>query len=67
MTSRDPEAPEPDDYRVPDGDPEAVVDETDADLEAVVDESDDTAPTGTDDDEDADAWPRAQDVEEDRA
>ena len=30
-------------------------------------ESDDTAPTGTDDDEDADAWPRAQDVEEDRA
>ncbi|WP_207009126.1 hypothetical protein [Nocardioides aromaticivorans] len=49
-------------YHVADGDPEAVVDEEDLDPEAVVDE-DDSAPA----DEDDDAYPRVQDVEEDRA
>lgn len=49
-------------YRITDGDPEAVVDEEDTDAEAVVDETD--AP-GTDDEDDG--YPRAQEVEEDRA
>ncbi|HWJ09971.1 MAG TPA: hypothetical protein VNS46_11370 [Nocardioides sp.] len=53
-----------DDYRVADVDPEAVVDETDADHEAVIDES--GAAPGTADEED-ELYPRAQDVEEDRA
>lgn len=48
-------------YRIDDGDPEAVVDEQDKDAEAVVDED---AP-GVDEEEDG--YPRAQDVEEDRA
>ena len=49
-------------YRITEGDPEAVVDEEDTDVEAVVDEHD--APPA---DEDDDAYPRVQDVEEDRA
>lgn len=49
-------------YRIDDGDPEAVVDEEDTDVEAVVDEED-GPPAGEDDD----AYPRVEDVEEDRA
>ncbi|HVK28343.1 MAG TPA: hypothetical protein VM575_08375 [Nocardioides sp.] len=49
-------------YRIDDGDPEAVVDEQDTDAEAVVDELDAPPP-----DEDDDAYPRVQDLEEDRA
>lgn len=48
-------------YRIDDGDPEAVVDEHDTDAEAVVDE-DDTPGV-----EEEDGYPHAQDVEEDRA
>lgn len=55
----------PVEYQVPDGDPEAVVDEGDTDLEAVVDETDDA--TGVVGIEDDDQYPRAQDVEEDLA
>lgn len=50
-------------YRPGEIDPEAVVDEEDADAEAVVDEIDDTGEPAEDDD----AYPRAQEVEEDRA
>lgn len=56
---------DPDEYQVPDSDPEAVVDEEDTDAEAVVDEiAPDFGVEGIDDDE---AYPHEQDTEEDRA
>lgn len=56
---------DPDEYQVPDGDPEAVVDEEDTDVEAVVDEvAPDPGTAGIEDDE---GYPHAQDEEEDRA